>query len=64
MKNDRLAQTFLEEIQDADEAAFYQANSHSFLNLWDYEYGHVSDMPNDMYQYIGQLAYDSGLVEE
>ncbi|WP_340967887.1 hypothetical protein [Bacillus sp. PPSBB_11] len=63
MKNDRLAKTFLEEIQDADEAAFYQA-AHSFLNLWDYEYGHVSDMPNDMLQYIGQLAYDSGLVEE
>ncbi|MGP3738443.1 hypothetical protein ACTWKB_03185 [Bacillus sp. 4A_MP2] len=63
MKNDRLAQTFLEEIQDADEAAFYQA-AYSFLNLWDYEYGHVSDMPNDMHQYIGKLAYDSGLVEE
>ncbi|MGF0005337.1 hypothetical protein ACQRCG_17695 [Bacillus altitudinis] len=63
MKNDRLTQTFLEEIQDADEAAFYQA-AHSLLNLWDYEYGHVSDMPNDMHQYIGQLAYDSELVEE
>ncbi|PCK20380.1 hypothetical protein CEY02_13650 [Bacillus pumilus] len=63
MKNDRLLQTFFDEIHDADEATFYQA-AHSFLNLWDYEYGHVTDMPNEMHQYIGQLAYDSELVEE
>lgn len=62
MKNDRLAQTFLEEIQDTDEAAFYQA-AHSFLNLWDYEYGHVSDMPNDMHQYIDSLLTTAGLEE-
>ncbi|WP_368196904.1 hypothetical protein AB3G27_13810 [Bacillus pumilus] len=63
MKHDRLLQTFFYEIHDADEAAFYQA-AHSFLNLWDYEYGHVADMPSEMNHYIGQLAYDSELVEE
>ncbi|MCY7466366.1 hypothetical protein AAYR27_09120 [Bacillus safensis] len=63
MKHDRLLQTFFDEIHDADEDSFHQA-AHSFLNLWDYEYGHASNMPNEIHQYIGQLAYDSELVEE
>ena len=63
LKHDRLLQTFFDEIHDADEAAFHQA-AHSFLNLWDYEYGHASNMPSEIHQYIGQLAYDSELGEE
>ncbi|MDM5299202.1 hypothetical protein QUF51_13585 [Bacillus pumilus] len=63
MNHDRLLQTFFDEIHEADETTFRQA-AHSFLNLWDYEYGHVTDMPNEMHAYIGQLAYDSELIEE
>ncbi|MFJ5965364.1 hypothetical protein [Bacillus sp. NPDC093026] len=63
MNKERILHTFFDEIHDADEGTFYQA-AHSFLNLWAYEYGHVTDMPNEMHQYIGQLAYDSELIEE
>ncbi|MGE6628758.1 hypothetical protein [Bacillus sp. NPDC077027] len=63
MNRERLLHTFFDEINDADESAFTQA-AHSFLNLWDYEYGHLNEMPGEVNQYIGQFAYDSELTEE
>ncbi|MDI3411136.1 hypothetical protein QKW52_15980 [Bacillus sonorensis] len=44
MNRESLLKAFYQEIQGADETSFQKA-ARSFMNLWDYEYGCLDDLP-------------------
>ncbi|MFN2747508.1 hypothetical protein ACINLE_05625 [Bacillus sp. z60-18] len=56
MNKESLLEAFYQEIQGADEISFQKA-ARSFMNLWDYEYGGLDDLPEDADRLIGQTEH-------
>ncbi|MEC1591041.1 hypothetical protein [Bacillus sonorensis] len=63
MNRESLLKAFYQEIQGADETSFQKA-ARSFMNLWDYEYGCLDDLPDQADRLIGQTVHENLLLRD
>ncbi|MCY8089854.1 hypothetical protein MOB87_19660 [Bacillus sonorensis] len=63
MNRESLLKAFYQEIQGADETSFQKA-ARSFMNLWDYEYGCLDDLPEQADRLIEQTVHENLLLRD
>ncbi|WP_078544380.1 hypothetical protein [Litchfieldia alkalitelluris] len=62
INKDSLINALKQEVQGADQTAFPMCVD-SFTNLWQYEYGSLDDVPQDVDDIIANRAIELGLIE-
>lgn len=62
INKDSLINALKQEVQGADMTTFPMCVD-SFTNLWQYEYGSLDDLPQDVDDIIGNRAVELGLIE-
>jgi hypothetical protein len=62
MLKDSLLNSFRNEVKQSNADSF-PGYVDSFANLWDYEFGTLDNLPNDVEEIVAERAIEYGLME-